>query len=81
MGWFGSGLCFDKCYFHPYNDDLAFQKVFLLVFVLLNDVRFCAFVVFVYVARDFSKASALISSEFYWGSWLGYGWVVFSWHF
>ncbi len=62
-----------------YNDDLAFQKVFLLVFVLLNDVRFCAFVVFVYVARDFSKASALISSE--WGSWLGYGWVVFSWHF
>ena len=36
---------------------------------------------FVYVARDFSKASALISSEFYWGSWLGYGWMVFSWHF
>jgi hypothetical protein len=35
-------------------------------------VRFCAFVVFVYVARDFSKASALISSEFYWGSWLWY---------
>jgi hypothetical protein len=51
------------------------------VFVLLNDAMFCAFVVFVYVVQDFSKASALVSSEFYWGSWLGYGWMVFSWHF
>ena len=24
MRWFGSGLCLDKCYFHRYNDDLAF---------------------------------------------------------
>ncbi len=23
----------------------------------------------------------MVSSEFYWGSWLGYGWVVFSLHF
>ncbi len=36
---------------------------------------------FVYVARDFSKACALVSSEFYWGLWLGYGWMVFSLHF
>jgi len=36
---------------------------------------------FVYVARDFSKACALVSSEFYWGSWLGYGWMVFFDHF
>jgi hypothetical protein len=32
---------------------------------------------FVYVARDFSNACALFSSEFYWGLWLGYGWMVF----
>jgi hypothetical protein len=36
---------------------------------------------FVYVARDFSNACALVSSEFYWGSWLGYGWMVSSLHF
>jgi hypothetical protein len=36
---------------------------------------------FVYVARDFSKACALVSSEFYWGSRLGYGWMVFSLYF
>ncbi len=35
---------------------------------------------FVYVARDFSNACALVSSEFYWGLWLGYGWMVFSLH-
>ncbi len=35
----------------------------------------------VYVARDFPKACALVFSEFYWGLWLGYGWVVFSWYF
>ena len=31
-----------------YNDDLAFPKGFLLVFVLLNYVRFCAFAVFLF---------------------------------
>ena len=51
------------------------------MFVLLNDVRFCAFVIFVYVARVFSKACALVSSEFYWGLWLGYGWMVSYLHF
>ncbi len=35
---------------------------------------------FVYVVRDFSNACALVSSEFYWGLWLGYGWMVFSLH-
>ncbi len=35
---------------------------------------------FVYVARDLSNACALVSSEFYWGLWLGYGWMVFSLH-
>jgi hypothetical protein len=32
------------------------------------------------VVRDFSKTSALISSEFYCGLWLGCGWMVFSWY-
>ncbi len=64
--------------FPSYNDDLAFKKYFLLVFVLLNDAMFCAFVVFFLCTQlEFLNASALVFSEFYRGSLLGYGWMVF----
>jgi len=70
------GLCLDKCYVHLWW--FSIPKVFCCCLFLLNDVRFCAFVVFfVYVVRDFSNVCALVSSEFYWGWWLGYGWMVF----
>ncbi len=31
---------------------------------------------FVYVGRGFSDGCALVSSKFYWGWWLGSGWMV-----
>jgi hypothetical protein len=50
------------------------------VFVLLKDAMFCAYaVLFKYL--EIFKASALVFSESYWGSWLEYRWMVFSLNF
>ncbi len=48
----------------------------LLLFILLNDVRCCAFIGLIYVVRGFSIGCALVSSKFLWGWWLGSGWMV-----
>jgi hypothetical protein len=32
--------------------------------------------VLIYIVRGFFNGCALVSSKFYWGRWLGYGWMV-----
>jgi hypothetical protein len=51
-------------------------KGFLLLFILLNDVRCCAFVGFYLRSSRFFDGCALVSSESYCGWWLWYGWMV-----
>ncbi len=51
-----------------YNDDLAFLNgFFLLLFILLNDVRFRVSVVSCFRISRFSNACALVFSALYWG--------------
>ncbi len=63
------------------NDDLAFLDGFLLLFILLNDVRFRASVVFcLRISRFFLMLVPWFLLHLIGVVWFGYGWMVFSWY-